>query len=231
MGAFFVTGSGTDIGKTFVCAALIRRLRREGRAVEALKPVVSGFDPGAPAGGDPAILLAALGRLPTEENIGRISPWRFKAPLSPDMAAAAEGRVLDAAEVTAFCAGAIAAAEGVLLIEGAGGVMAPLGARATQLDLMRALALPAIFVAGSYLGALSHALTGLEALKSRGLDVRAVVVNETPESSVALAATCATLARFTAAPVLALPRTGAAQEADEEGTVARLAALLFPLLE
>lgn len=222
MGAYFVTGSGTDVGKTYVAAALIRRLRAEGRTVAALKPVASGHDPGNPGGGDPAVLLEALAREPDEDNIARIAPWRFAAPLSPDMAAAAEGRAIDIAALEAFCRAAIAAAAGTLLIEGVGGVMVPLTPYATQLDLMRALKIPLIFVAGSYLGALSHALTGLEVLSQSGLEVRAVVVNETPQSPVDLAATCASLANFTEAPVLALWRGGAANDA----TFARLAAML-----
>jgi dethiobiotin synthetase len=223
MSAFFVTGSGTDVGKTFVTAALVRRLKAQGRIVEALKPVVSGYNADNPAGSDPAILLEALGLPVTEEYLAEIAPWRFRAPLSPDMAAAAEGRAIDAAEVVTFCARAIAAARDVLLIEGAGGVMAPVGARQTQADLMSALDIPLIFVAGSYLGAISHALTGLDALKCRGLELRALVVDESPGSSVDLAATCASLENFTSAPVLALLRgDGAAKEA----ALARLAALL-----
>ncbi|MGE4220566.1 MAG: ATP-dependent dethiobiotin synthetase BioD, partial [Alphaproteobacteria bacterium] len=62
MSAVFVTGTGTDIGKTFVAAGLIRHLRAQGSAPDALKPVVSGFDPALPAGSDPAVLLEALGR-------------------------------------------------------------------------------------------------------------------------------------------------------------------------
>jgi dethiobiotin synthetase len=224
MAAFFITGSGTDVGKTFLAAGLARRLTSQGRAVEVLKPIVSGFDPANPAGSDPAILLDALGRPPTAENLAHIAPWRFRAPLSPDMAAAAEGRALDMTEAAGFCKVAIAAAPDVLLIEGAGGVMVPLNARETQLDLMRALRLPVIFVGASYLGALSHTLTGLEVLKSGGLDVRALVVSETPGSSVGLDATCATLAHFAAVPVLALPRNGDPRET----ALARLGALLFP---
>jgi dethiobiotin synthetase len=223
MGAFFITGSGTDVGKTFVTAALVRRLKAQGRIVEALKPVVSGYNADDPADSDPAILLEALGRPLTEENLAEIAPWRFRAPLSPDMAAVTEGRAIDAAAVVAFCMRAIAAARDVLLIEGVGGVMAPVGARQTQADLMSALDIPLIFVAGSYLGAISHALTGLDAIKCRGLDLRALVVDETPGSSVDLNATCASLENFTSAPVLALRRRdGAANEA----ALARLAALV-----
>jgi dethiobiotin synthetase len=223
MSAFFVTGSGTDVGKTFVTAALVRRLKAQGRIVEALKPVVSGYNADNPAGSDPAILLEALGLAVTEENLAQISPWRYRAPLSPDMAAATEGRAIDAAALVAFCTRAIGAARDVLLIEGAGGVMAPVGARQTQADLMSALDIPLIFVAGSYLGAISHALTGLDAVKCRGLELRALVVDETPGSSVDLMGACASLGNFTSAPVLALRR---ANPAANEATLARLAALL-----
>ncbi len=226
MGAYFVTGSGTDIGKTFVTAGLARALKTRGRAVDVLKPVVSGYNPDNPAGSDPAILLEALGRPLTEENLARIAPWRFRAPLSPDLAAAAEGRAIDMAAVTAVCRQAIArakAAQEILLIEGAGGVMVPFNARATQLDLMSALDLRLIFVGGSYLGAIGHALTGLDALKCRGLELCALVVNETPDSPVDLEATCASLENFTAAPVLALRRDG---DGANEAAFARLATLL-----
>jgi dethiobiotin synthetase len=223
MGAIFITGSGTDVGKTFVAAALIRRLKAQGLSVEALKPVVSGYNPDNPAGSDPAVLLEALALPMTEENLAKTSPWRFRAPLSPDMAAATEGRAIDMGAVAAFCARAVSAAKDALVIEGAGGVMSPVGAQQTQADLMSALDIPVIFVAGSYLGAISHALTGLDALKCRGLELRALVVNESPDSPVELKATCASLENFTNAPVLALRRSDAAANG---AVFARLATLI-----
>src|SRR5262249_6468812 len=92
MSAVFVTSTGTNIGKTFVTAGLIRCLRTTTTgAVDAIKPLVTGFDPDAWQDSDPAALLAALGRPTTLEEVERISPWRFKAPLSPEMAARREG--------------------------------------------------------------------------------------------------------------------------------------------
>ncbi|PNG26295.1 dethiobiotin synthase [Methylocella silvestris] len=223
MAAYFVTGSSTDIGKTFVTAGLIRALRARGRAVAALKPVVSGFDPAAPEGSDPVVLLEALGRPLTAETLQKIAPWRFRAPLSPDMASELEQREIHLAEVASFCQAALAGAPDVLLIEGAGGVMVPLNGRETTLDLMAALNLPLIFVAGSYLGAISHALTGLEAVRARGLQVRSIVVNETPGSTVRLEATGETLSRFVAAPLLALRFN---DPSANEATFAALAAQL-----
>ena len=88
MSAIFITGTGTDVGKTYVAASLIRHLRQMGRLVDAIKPVVSGYDPAQLAASDPGVLLEALGLPVTEQEIDRISPWRFRAALSPDLAAA-----------------------------------------------------------------------------------------------------------------------------------------------
>jgi dethiobiotin synthetase len=213
MSAFFVTGSGTEIGKTFVTAALIHELRRRGRAVAALKSVASGFDPGRAEESDPGILLAALGESWSAQALDRIAPWRFHAPLSPDMAAAREKRVIDFAALVEHSRAAITASPGTLLIEGVGGVMVPLDERHTVLDWIAALRIPAIVVTGSYLGAISHALTALDPLHSRSIAVAALVVNETPHSAAALDETAATIARFAdGTPVITLPRLGGAHQ-------------------
>ncbi|HUI20016.1 MAG TPA: dethiobiotin synthase [Methylocella sp.] len=214
MSAVFITGTGTDIGKTFVATGLIRRLRELGRPVNALKPVVSGFDPRAPLCSDPAVLLKALGRDLHPESFDAISPWRFHAALSPDMAAQAEGRAINFEEVAEFCRAAIDRNTGTLLIEGIGGIMVPLDQRHTVLDLMLALRLPVILVAGSYLGTLSHLLCAQDVVLTHGLDLRAIVISETENASVPFDATLATLANFTNARLLGLRRQVAAATND-----------------
>ena len=207
MSGVFVTATGTEVGKTFVAAGLVHALRRAGCRVTALKPVVSGFDPATAADSDPGLLLAALGRAVTPAAVAEIAPWRFHAPLSPDMAAGLEGRSIDVDALIGFCRAALAGAADAVVIEGVGGAMVPLDDRRTVLDWLTALELPAVLVCGSYLGAISHALCTLGVLQRHGVPVAALVVSETPGSSVALADTVATLARF-AAPtkVLKLPR-------------------------
>jgi dethiobiotin synthetase len=216
MSALFITATGTDIGKTFVARGLIRALRARGRAMAALKPIVSGFEPGEAAGSDSGLLLAALGREPTLEAIAEISPWRFQAPLSPDMAAAREQRTLDYPGLLGFCRAAIAANHDCLLIEGVGGLMSPVDRDHTMLDWMMALELPVVLVAGSYLGTISHTLTALDTLARHRLVVTALVINETPGSPAGLDETRETIARF--APkvdIVSLPRlaTGAVAHA------------------
>ncbi len=207
MSAFFVTATGTDIGKTFVTAGLIRHLRGAGKSVQALKPVVSGFNDKAMTDCDPGMLLAALGRPINKEEISKISPWRFAAPLSPDMAARQENREIDFEALVKFCRDAISANTGTLFIEGVGGVMVPLTERHTVLDLMAALHLPVILITGTYLGTLSHTLTALEVLRARDLQVAALMVNESMESSVPPGDVAASIGRF--APgmkIILLPR-------------------------
>lgn len=216
MSVCFVTGAGTDIGKTYVTAMLVRQLRAAGTKVLALKPVVSGvpvIDSPDFAVSDTAQLLAALGLEVTAANVEACSPWRFRAPLSPDMAAAAEGRTLSLAAVLDWCRGRVAAApsDSVVLIEGAGGVMSPIACDALNLDLIKALGCQAVLVIGSYLGALSHALTAIETLKAHDVPLHSVVLNESANSGVDFAATLETLRRHAAvAPIVAVRRGAAA---------------------
>ncbi len=224
MSAIFITGSGTGVGKTFVACGLITHFRALGRPVAALKPLVSGFDPAAPLDSDPTLLLEALGRSVTADELERISPWRFRAPLSPDMAARAEGRSIDFQEVADFCRAAIAKTAGILLIEGIGGIMVPLDPLHTVLDLMVALAKPVVLVGGSYLGTLSHLLSAQDVILRRALDLRAVVISESEGSAPPLRETLETLGNFIAAPLIVLARQGL--EASNREALQRLAVLI-----
>ncbi len=228
MSAFFVTATGTEIGKTFVTAGLLRYLRENGKPAAGLKPVVSGYE--NPAGSDPALLLEAMGEAVSDESVARISPWRFKAPLSPDMAAMREEREIEFDKLTAFCRER-AAQPGTLLIEGVGGVMVPLDTRHTVLDWMVALGCPAVLVAGSYLGSLSHTLTAASALERAGVKAIAIIVNDTGTGEVPLTDTAATLRRFLPQhEIVTLPRHAAGldfaplaasifREADKTGSL------------
>lgn len=226
MSAIFVTATGTDIGKTFVTAGLIRHLRAAGGAVEALKPVVTGFDPNAPEQSDTGTLLAALGLPVSPAEVDRISPWRYAAPLAPNLAARREGRLPDFDGLIEFTQSAVSRARGTLLIEGIGGVMVPLDDTHTVLDWMEALRVPLLLVTGSYLGSISHTLTCVDVLQRRELAIKALVVNETPGSSVAMDDTVSTLARFAPSiPLIALPRLPAG--ATDHATFAEIAMRLM----
>lgn len=180
MKALFVAGTGTDLGKTHVACALLEAARARGLTVDAFKPVVSGFDPAAPGESDPARLASALGR---PQDWPEVSPRRYRAPLAPNLAARLEGDSLRMDDLIADSRQWLAERHvDIALIEGAGGVMSPMTDEATNLDLMTALGLPVLLVAGSYLGTASHLLTALEVVRARGLDIAAIVISESLDS-------------------------------------------------
>jgi len=175
----FVAGAHTDVGKTFVACGLIRAARGAGLAVDAVKPVASGFDPDNWADSDPGRLLEALGVALTDDALAGITPWRFAAPLAPPMAARLEGRSLALPAIADFCLARAAASRADLFaVEGVGGVMSPIAEGATGLQLMTALHYPVVLVGGSYLGSISHTLTALEILRSRGLNIVGLVISQ-----------------------------------------------------
>ena len=221
-----IAGAGTDIGKTFVTAALIRTLIRNGVAVDALKPVVSGIEDDAPEGSDPARLIAALGRRLDRDTLDAMSPLRFRAPLSPPSAARLEGRMLAFEQVADICrARTDEPGDALLLIETAGGVMSPLDDSHTMLDLMADLGAPVILVGGTYLGSISHTLTALECLWARELDVIAIVISESEGDHPDFGETIQTITGFSGGvPVIACPRS-----ADEDWDAGTLASLVGAL--
>jgi dethiobiotin synthetase len=195
MSALIITGAGTEIGKTYLACGIIAALRARGEKVDGFKPVISGFDEAAPAQSDSGRLLAALDAPIDAANIARISPWRFSAPLAADQAAAREGKRIVFDDVLAACRERIAKADGLLLIEGAGGIMSPLSETTTFLNLFAALGAPVVIVGGAYLGAISHTATAIAAARGRDLAIRAVVISEGVES-VGVDATRDALARL-----------------------------------
>jgi len=188
--SYFITATGTDIGKTWLSAGLVASYRENGVPVRALKPLMSGYDPVRHDESDAGRIGAAAA------DIDRVSPWRFAAALSPDQAAAKEGRRLDYAAVVEWCRREIAAdaaADRLLLIEGVGGPMVPLDARHTVRDWIAALKIPTLLVGGSYLGAMSHLLTALAALREVGVVPALAILNESAGSTVSLTDTVASL--------------------------------------
>ncbi|WP_072573560.1 dethiobiotin synthase [Granulibacter bethesdensis] len=198
----FITATGTDIGKSYVTAGLVRAFIRAGQQVQALKPVLSGT---AHPPTDADLLMEALRERPDADDpdLDEIAPWRFAAPLSPDMAAEQEGRRIPFDALIRHCA---KPRTGQVLIEGVGGVMVPLDQSHTVLDWIAALQPRILLVAGTYLGTISHTLTALSALQARGLSADWLVLNESPSQPVAAQKTASTLTRFGAPLPFILPR-------------------------
>jgi dethiobiotin synthase len=176
----FVTGTDTGVGKTWVAAGLLRRLRAAGVGAVPVKPVQTGalrHADGGLAAPDLEAVLAAAGLVAAADEREDQCPYRFEPACSPHLAAGLAGRAIDVARIVAGAA-RLSARHGAVVVEGAGGVLVPLGPSTTILDLAVALALPAVIVARAGVGTLNHVLLTLDALRRAGVGVAGVVLNE-----------------------------------------------------
>jgi len=185
----FVTGTGTEVGKTVVAAAIARTLAREGKRVAVFKPAITGLDD-YPADGpnpvdmhphsahrpDHVVLREAAGSSQGDEEI---APYRYGPAMSPHLAAQLAGGRIDPERLLAA---ASAAADGAdaLVAEGVGGLLVPLAPGYLVRDLAVALGLPLVVAASPGLGTINHTLLTIEAARSAGLDLAAVVLTPWP---------------------------------------------------
>ncbi len=176
----FVTGTDTGVGKTMVCAALTAQWRVEGVDAVPMKPIQTGCveQDGQLHAPDLDDVLRAAGLQPPLQECSWMAPYRFVPPCSPHLAAQQAGEELSLPHIVA-CFHQLAARHRVVLVEGAGGVLVPLGQGRTMLDLMLALQLPVLLVARPGLGTINHTLLSLRELRRAGLQPLGVVFNET----------------------------------------------------
>jgi dethiobiotin synthetase len=171
---FFVTGTDTGVGKSVVTAAVALALRARGVDVGVVKPVQTGE-------GDAAV-LKALAELP--ERLDEIALHSFTAPLAPLVAARLEGRKLEL-DTVAQQVRRLAERHEVTIVEGAGGLLVPVGPGWTIADLAATLGLPLLVVARAGLGTVNHTLLTVGEARRRGLDVAGVVLNGLGDESTA----------------------------------------------
>jgi dethiobiotin synthetase len=186
MSAYFVTGTDTEIGKTFVTCALLRLFARKGIRAVGMKPVAAGLDEQGHNEDVEQILAAA----PVAAPRALVNPYAFKSPMAPHAAAAEEGRDIRFAPIHQAFAQLKAQAD-VVVVEGVGGFCVPLGPEGDSADLAQTLGLPVILVVGLRLGCINHAILTAEAIRARGLQLVGWVANQVdgamrnPEDSIA----------------------------------------------
>lgn len=172
---FFVTGTDTGVGKTLVSAALLHAWRQRGHVVAGMKPVASGamVTPRGLRNEDALALQAAASRdWPYEV----VNPYVFAPPIAPHLAAAEAGTAIDLEAISSPFKLLKSAAE-VVVVEGAGGFLVPLGPQLSFADLPGVLGLEVILVVGLRLGCLNHAFLTAEAIERRGLHLAGWVGN------------------------------------------------------
>ncbi len=176
---YLILATSTEMGKTFLTCKICEKFMAKKIAINAIKPIVSGFRDDEE--NDSFKIIKSLEKKYNDENLKNITPWRFAAPLSPPRAAKLENKIIDFDLVKNFCEEKILEAQKnnqTLLIESAGGVMTPISEEKTFLDLADELKIPVLLIGGVYLGAISNILCAVEALKSRKVEIEAIIIND-----------------------------------------------------
>lgn len=173
----FVTGTDTDVGKTFVGAIIVRSLTRQGYRVGVYKPVASGCElvGGELRSSDALTLWDAAG---SPGLLSDVCPQRFAAPLAPNLAAADEGQSVDTSLLRSGLETWTDRCD-LVVVEGAGGLFSPISQSDFVLDLARELAYPVVIVAANRLGTINATILSIQAAERAGLRVAGVVLNTT----------------------------------------------------
>jgi dethiobiotin synthetase len=197
----FVTGTGTEVGKTVVAAAIAHALAEEGKRVAVFKPAVTGLDEADEP--DHALLRRAAGSTQSDDEI---APYRYGPPMSPHLAAEPAGQEIESERLLSAAHSAAASAD-VLVCEGVGGLLVPLSSTYLVRDLAVDLALPLVIAASPDLGTINHTLLTIEAARAAGLEVQAVVLTPWPDEPTAIErSNRETIAALGEVEVEALPR-------------------------
>jgi dethiobiotin synthetase len=176
-GRYFVTGTNTNVGKTWVAARLLETARDAGLSCYGIKPIAAGCEetPDGLRNEDAeALMNAASVELPYEQ----VNPVALEEPVAPHILAQRQGLNLTAERLAGYVNGALMTQKAdLVLVEGAGGWYVPLNERETLADLVRRLNLPVILVVGMELGCLNHALLTARAVQDQGLELAGWIAN------------------------------------------------------
>ncbi|WP_051279527.1 dethiobiotin synthase [Chitinilyticum aquatile] len=199
--AVFITGTDTDAGKSVVTAQLLRGLGRAGLRVAGMKPVASGCEwrDGRLWSADVAV-HAAASTVPVASELA--APYLFEPPVSPHIAAREAGVRIDLAHLQ-HCLAGLRQQTDVVLVEGAGGWLAPLSDELTMADLAAALDLPVILVVGMRLGCINHAMLSAAAILASSCRLLGWVANPLEPAMNRYADNLAYLTAHMPAPLLA----------------------------
>lgn len=203
-GRFFVTGTDTEIGKTWVTCQLLRSARTRGASCYGLKPVAAGCEPSA-AGWRNADALALMAASSVEIDYDLVNPVALQDPIAPHLAAADEHRRISVDRLCGMLRGTLHQYRAdLVLIEGAGGWRVPLNDRESWCDLVRELDLPVILVVGMKLGCINHALLTADSILRDGAKLVGWVANDLGQPMPRLSDNIATLDTWMPVPRLRL---------------------------
>ncbi|SHF73713.1 dethiobiotin synthetase [Microbulbifer donghaiensis] len=198
---YFVAGTDTEVGKTYVTAALLASAANAGLKTAAVKPVASGCE-STDAGLRNADALLLQEAMTLELPYQQVNPFALEPAIAPHIAAMEAGKSLNLSRMAGVCRGVMSTGADLVLIEGAGGWRTPLGPRAFLSQLPRELNIPVILVVGMQLGCINHALLTAEAIRRDGLPLAGWVANFAREGMARPEENLATLKALLPAPLL-----------------------------
>ncbi len=169
----FITGTGTNVGKTLVTCALVRMLREQGLDAIGFKPIATGEVAGS--WGDAVALHESSGRC---EPIEKICPLRFALPLAPTIAAQREGIEPDLA-LTRSILVHLCERHPVVIVEGVGGILVPLDQRTLVVDFAAQVGFPVLIVCNAALGTINHTLLTIREVERSRLKIAGIIMNVT----------------------------------------------------
>lgn len=173
----FITGTGTGVGKTVVAGGLACALKREGIDVGVMKPVQTGCIETAKGliAPDTNFLINISG---VKDSIDIITPYRFKEPLAPSVAAETEGREIDIEKIiTSY--NLLTKMHDFVIVEGVGGILVPVWKDVLFIDIIRKLSIPVIIVARIGLGTINHTLLTARYALEHGIKIIGIIFNHT----------------------------------------------------
>lgn len=200
MKTYFITGTDTDCGKTYVCGALLRYFKARNQSAQALKPLASGtIIRNGKAYSEDVLRLQEDNSYPELP----INAWHFKEAIAPHIAAEKEHMTVSAKALAVFCQQAIYQHVDTLLIEGAGGLCVPLNQQETWIDFLQYTQYPIILVVGMRLGCINHALLTDALIRQYELPYAGWIANCLDDNMAYLAENISSLEQRMSAPLLA----------------------------
>jgi len=183
-GGFFITGTDTDVGKTYVAGCIAHTLIQKGYQVIPRKPIASGCikqTDGSLLSEDALFLQQSC---QSKESLQTICPYQYQPPISPQIAIEQAGLVISTKDLLSACqASSKLEADDLLLVEGAGGFYSPICSDGLNKDLAQALGLPVVLVVKNQLGCINHTLLSLAAIEQAGLQAHSIIINFSSETN------------------------------------------------